>query len=96
MDNFVPQIAAILGEVILPDRDIVIIELRGLRYSKPLLMCKEVFEARKSIMEKNLNAEETKAIMQKALIASRNRFVREGVNLSAFNNIETAMGGEFE
>jgi pimeloyl-ACP methyl ester carboxylesterase len=90
MDNFVPQIAAILGEVLLPDRDIVIIELRGLRYSKPFLMCKEVFEARKSMMKKNLNAEETKAIIQKAMIASQDRFVREGVNLSAFNNIETA------
>lgn len=90
MDNFVPQIAAMLGEVILPDRDIVIIELRGLRYSKPFLMCKEVFEARKPMMEKNLHAEETKVIIQKAMIASRDRFVREGVNLSAFNNIETA------
>ena len=90
MDNFVPQIAAQLGDVILPDRDIVIIELRGLRYSKPFLMCKEVFEARKSMMEKNLNADETKMIIQKALKASYNRFVREGVNLSAFNNIETA------
>lgn len=90
MDNFVPQIAAQLGEVILPDRDIVIIELRGLRYSKPFLMCKEVFEARKSMMEKNLNAEETKTIIRKAMKASHDRFVREGVNLSAFNNIETA------
>jgi pimeloyl-ACP methyl ester carboxylesterase len=90
MDNFVPDIAAMLGKVILPERDIVIIELRGLRYSKPFLMCKEVFEARKSMMEKNINAEETKAITQKALKASQDRFAREGVNLSAFNNIETA------
>jgi len=90
MDNFVPDIAAMLGKVILPDRDIVIIELRGLRYSKPFLMCKEVFEARKSMMEKNINAEETKAIIQKALKASQDRFAREGVNLSAFNNVETA------
>ena len=90
MDNFVPDIAAMLGKFLLPDRDIVIIELRGLRYSKPFLMCNEVFEARKSMMEKNLSPEETKTIIQKALKASRDRFVREGINLSAFNNVETA------
>ena len=90
MDNFVPDIAAMLGKIILPDRDIVIIELRGLRYSKPFLMCKEVFEARKSIMEENLNAQETKEIIQKALKESHDRFLREGIDLSAFNNIETA------
>jgi len=90
MDNFVPDIAGMLGKVLLPERDIVIIELRGLRYSKPFLMCEEVFETRKSIMEQNLNAEETKAIIQKALKASRDRLLQEGVNLSAFNNVETA------
>ncbi len=90
MDNFVPGVAAMLGEIILPDRDIVIIELRGLRYSKPFLMCEEVFESRKSTMGMNLNPEETKAIIQKALKASLDRFKRDGVNLSAFNNIETA------
>jgi len=90
MDNFVPAIAAMLGKVLLPDRDIVIIELRGLRYSKPFLMCKEVFDARKAMMEKNLNEWETKEIIQKALKASRDRFLREGIDLSAFNNIETA------
>jgi len=90
MDNFVPAIAGMLGKVILPDRDIVIIELRGLRYSKPFLMCNEVFEARKSLMEKNLDPGQTKAIIQKALKESKDRFEREGVDLSAFNNVETA------
>ena len=50
MDNFVPDIAGMIGKVLLPERDIVIIELRGLRYSKPFLMCEEVFETRKSMM----------------------------------------------
>ena len=34
--------------------------------------------------------EETKKIMQRAMKASHDRFLRNGVNLSAFNNIETA------
>lgn len=90
MDNFVPQIAAGLGNLILPERDIVLIELRGLRYSKPNLICKEVSEARLSMMRKNLDAEEAKAELLRAIKASHDRFIQEGVNLSTFNNVETA------
>ena len=90
MDNFVPQIAAGLGHLILPERDIVIIELRGLRYSKPNLICKEVGEARLSMMEKNLDAKEAKAELLKAIQAAHDRLTNAGVNLSAFNNVETA------
>jgi pimeloyl-ACP methyl ester carboxylesterase len=90
MDNFVPQIAAGLGHLILPERDIVLIELRGLRYSRPNLICSEVSDARLSMMQKNLTAEEARAELLEALKAARDRFVNEGVNLSAFNNVETA------
>jgi len=90
MDNFVPQIAGGLGSYLLPHRDIVIIELRGLRYSKPFLMCDEVFDARKSMLDKNLNTDETMAILENALKASKDRFDKEQVNLAAFNNVETA------
>lgn len=90
MDNFIPQIAMMLGKYLLPGRDIVIIELRGLRYSKPFLRCEELFEARKSILSKNLTTSETLTVFQDALMASKKRFMQEGINLSAFNNIETA------
>ncbi len=90
MDNFIPQIASGLGVYLLPHRDIVIIELRGLRYSKPFLMCDEVFNAKKSMLDKNLSTDETMAILREALKASKDRFDKEQVNLSAFNNVETA------
>ncbi len=90
MDNFVPQIAGGLGNYLLPNRDIVIIELRGLRYSKPFLMCDEIFDAKKSMLDKNLSTDETMAILEKALKASKDRFDKEQVNLAAFNNVETA------
>ena len=90
MDNYVPQISGMLGAYILPDRDIVIIELRGLRYSKPFLRCDEVFEAKKSMMDKNLTTDETLVKLQEAMNASKERFEKDGVNFSAFNNIEIA------
>ena len=90
MDNFIPQIAGGLGAYILPQRDIVIIELRGLRYSTPFLSLDEVREAKLSVMDQNLSPSETMAVLKKALLASRERFEGEGVNLSAYNNIETA------
>jgi pimeloyl-ACP methyl ester carboxylesterase len=90
MDNFIPTIAGGLGAYILPQRDIVIIELRGLRYSRPFLSLDEVREARLAIMDKNLSKEETMDILRKAMLDSRKRFEAEGVNLSAYNNVETA------
>lgn len=90
MDNFIPDIAGGLGDFLLPQRDIVIIELRGLRYSKPFLMVSEVSEARKSIMDKNLSREETMARLREAYRAAKKRFDEAGVNLSAYNNVETA------
>ncbi len=58
MDNFVPQISSLLGQYLLPERDIVIVELRGLRYSKPFLKCDELIEVRILMMEQNLSYEE--------------------------------------
>ncbi len=37
-----------------------------------------------------LSTTETMAVFREALKASKERFDREGVNLSAFNNVETA------
>jgi len=90
MDDFVPAIASDLGHLLLSDRDVVIIELRGLRYSKPNLICKELSEASTALMKQDLSYDQTRTIILKALKASHDRFVREGVNLSAFNNVETA------
>lgn len=90
MDDFVPTIASDLGKLLLSDRDVVIIELRGLRYSRPNLICKELSEVRTALMGQHLSYEETKSIILETLEQSHDRFVRENVNLSAFNNVETA------
>lgn len=94
MDNFIPPLAVMhsgrLGELVLPHRDAVIIELRGLRYAKPNLISGELIKARNDMMDKDLNYDEILAIQIKALQETRDRFKKDGVNLSAFNNVETA------
>jgi len=94
MDNFIPPLAVRhsgrLGELVLPYRDAVVIELRGLRYAKPNLISDELTKARNDMMDKDLNYDEILAIQIHALQETRDRFTREGVNLSAFNNVETA------
>lgn len=90
MDNFIPDISGGLGDYILPSRDIVIIELRGFRYSTPFLMCGEVRQARVSMMGDNLSTDRTIEILKFALQITKDRFEASGVNLAAFNNVETA------
>jgi len=89
MDGFFPMLASDFGKVLLPARDVVLIELRGLRYSIPDLICDEVADAQIAVMSKNLGYNEEKDVLVKALMESKKRFISEGVNLSAFNNIET-------
>ena len=90
IDNFIPQIAGGLGNYILPNRDIVIIELRGLRYSSSFLYCEEVFNTNVDMLDENLSFEETFKKLGKALKNSSQRFEKENIDLSAYNNYETA------
>jgi len=90
MDQFIPSMAGPMGQAILAQRDVVIIELRGLRYSKPALMCDKVFDAQLSIIDKDIKGEEANQILLTAIRASCDRFRKEGINLSAYNNVETA------
>jgi len=90
MDEFIPLAAGPMGQAILAQRDVVIIELRGLRYSKPALICDEVFEAQLSMVGKDIRGKEANQILLTAISASCDRFRKEGINLSAYNNMETA------
>lgn len=90
MDQFIPMMAGLMGQALLAQRDVVIIELRGLRYSKPALICEIVFEAQLSMLDKDIKGEEANQILLTAMHASYDRFVKEGINLSAYNNVETA------
>jgi len=90
MDQFIPSMAGPMGQALLAQRDVVIIELRGLRYSKPALICDEVFEAQIGMIGKDIRGKEANQILMAGMRASYDRFQKEGINLSAYNNVETA------
>lgn len=90
LDQFIPFMATPAGKGFLSQRDVVIIELRGLRYSKPALICDEVYEAQLDMLSRDIRSEESDQILLNAMRASYDRFLKQGINLSAFNNVETA------
>ncbi len=90
MDNFIPEVSGDLGNLFLNNRDIVIIELRGLKYSKPNLFCPEIDNLQMYLVDKNLSVEETIDLYMDTLRVVYKRFSQQGVNLSAYNNYEIA------
>ncbi len=89
-EGFFPLLASPLGDAILAQRDVVIIELRGLYYSQPNLVCEEVFEAQLDMVGWDIKGAEASDAMLDAMRRSQARFVEEGIDLPAYNNTETA------
>ena len=59
IDAFVPDLFGDLGTLFLNNRDIVIIELRGLKYSKPNLLSPEIDNLQLFLADKHLSTEKT-------------------------------------
>ncbi len=89
-EGFFPVLASPLGDALLAQRDVVIIELRGLYHSKPNLVCEEVFEAQLDMVGKDIKGPEANEILLDAMRRSQARFVEEGIDLPAYNHIEMA------
>jgi pimeloyl-ACP methyl ester carboxylesterase len=90
IDGFIPEVSGDLGNLFLNNRDIVIIELRGLKYSKPNLFTPEIDNLQMYLVDKNLSVEETIDLYMDTLKVVYKRFLQQGVNLSAYNNYEIA------
>ncbi|MBT8313381.1 MAG: alpha/beta hydrolase, partial [Maribacter sp.] len=90
IDAFIPLMIGDLGKLFLDNRDVVIIELRGLKYSKPNLLSPEIEALQMSLLDKNYTADETLDVYMDTLKETYTRFETEGVNLSAFNDYEIA------
>lgn len=90
IDAFVPDLFGDLGTLFLNNRDIVIIELRGLKYSKPNLLSPEIDNLQLFLAEKHLSTERTIELYMDTLQSAYKRFEQEGINLSAFNDYEIA------
>ena len=90
IDGFVPDLAGGLGNLFLNERDVVIIESRGLKYSKPYLGIRGLEELQLSLLEKNLTSDETIDLYLDSIAAAYNRFEEQDIDLSAFNTLETS------
>jgi len=88
IDDFVPALAGGLGNLFLNNRDVVIIETRGLKYAKPFLYIPGIEKLQLSLLDKNLTVDETLNMYLDTLQSAYERFMNEGVNLSAFNTFE--------
>lgn len=93
--SFFPMLSGPLGQVLLSQRDVVIIESRGLFHSRPNLITEEVFAAQLEMVGSNVLGEEAKSILLAAVRRSYARFMEEGIDVPAYNNVETAADIDF-
>lgn len=88
IDDFVPGLTGGLGNLFLNTRDVVIIESRGLKYSKPYLHVPGFEQLQFSLLDKNLTADQTIDKYLDTLKVAYNRFTAQGIDLSAINSLE--------
>lgn len=74
----------------LRNRDVIIFEQRGTKYSQPALECPEVDEAHINSAKQNYEAKTARLREVKAAKACFDRLVKQGVNLAAYNSRESA------
>ena len=89
-EGFFPVLSSPLGDALLEQRDVVLVELRGLYYSQPNLVAEEVFEAQLDIVGKDMKGPEANEALLDAMGRSAARFVEEGIDLPAYNHVEMA------
>jgi pimeloyl-ACP methyl ester carboxylesterase len=88
---YIPGMAGPGGQQFLAKRDAVVIELRGLLYSEPNLLCPERFDVQERQTSVTLNSDEAIAEDLRAVQACHDRLASQGINLAAFNNQESAV-----
>ena len=88
--GWVPLLSSNFGKLFLDNRDVVIIELRGLRYSNPNLLIPEIDSLQMTLLDKNYTEEKTIELYLETLKKAYDRFTNQGINLSAYNNYEMA------
>lgn len=72
------------------DRDLILMAQRGTRFSQPTLGCPEIDRVDVSTVGLDLDAESTGHLLTDAARACRERLSKEGVDLSAYNTLESA------
>jgi len=89
-EAFVPGMDSAVGRRLRRAHDVVLIELRGLLYSQPNLICPERFDAQETRLAEDPNSSEAIAGDLNAIRACHDRLVGQRIDLAAFNNLESA------
>ncbi len=71
-------------------RDIILFDQRGTLYSQPKLNCTEIQDLTLQTLDENLSDAENLRLTLQAMTACRSRLLKEGVDLAAYNTIESA------
>ncbi|MEJ2207462.1 MAG: alpha/beta hydrolase [Anaerolineae bacterium] len=90
LTSFVQLLASPGMEGFWAEREVVLVEQRGTRYSTPFLRCDEMAELKLDLLDENPGDEEEKARKLEAWAACRERLVESGVHLAAYNSVENA------
>ena len=90
LTSFVQLLAVPGMDAFWAERDVVLVEQRGTRYSIPFLRCEEMSELRLELLGENLGDEVEEERKLDAWTVCRDRLVASGVNLSAYNSVENA------
>ena len=90
LDDFVPGLVGELGDLFLEDRDVVIVETRGLKYSDPYLKIPEMEALQLSLLDKNLSVDKTIDLYLEIIKPAYQHFTDQGIDLSAINSEEIA------
>ncbi len=72
------------------DRDIVLFDQRGTTHTRPALVCDELNQLTLDTAEQDLPDEEIDRLSMEAAQACRERLIKEGADLSAFDSVENA------
>jgi pimeloyl-ACP methyl ester carboxylesterase len=79
-----------VGDHLLAERDLIVFDQRGAGKSVPSLLCPELDQCRIRIATTNPPADERSRLYLESALRARDRFVAQGVDLSAFNTVENA------
>ena len=89
LKSYINQFDIFFGPLV-EKRDVILFDQRGTGYSDPALSCPEYKEAVFEMLPKDLTTTESEATANKALLACRDRMVKEGVNLEVYNSAQNA------
>lgn len=89
LKSYINQFDIFFGPLV-EKRDVILFDQRGTGYSDPALSCPEYKEAVFDMLPKDLTVAESESTANKALLACRDRLVKEGVNLEVYNSAQNA------